>query len=105
MTSLHILKKNLVAGINVDFFFFFILDDLVQFLQGAEQVAGVGVLVGVADELGVELLVAVQGDAALLLVVLVHQLVEGLVELADGLVGHPVHAVDPELVNADVAVT
>lgn len=34
----------------------------------------------------------------------VQQLVEGVVELLDGLVGHPVDAVEPELVHADVAV-
>ncbi len=38
--------------------------------EGAEQVAGVAALVRVADELGVELLVALQGDAAGLLVVI-----------------------------------
>ena len=43
---------------------------LVQLGEGSEEIAGVAVLVGVADELGVELLVALKGDAALLLVVL-----------------------------------
>ena len=46
-------------------FSFFSVEDL----EGSEKVARVAVLVGVSDELGVELLVAVEGDAALLAVV------------------------------------
>ena len=42
-------------------------------LKGAEQVAGVARLVGVADELSVELLVASQGDATSLLVVILKE--------------------------------
>lgn len=43
---------------------------LLHFLQGAEEVAGVAVLVGVGDELGIELLVAGLVDAAGFLVLL-----------------------------------
>ena len=43
---------------------------LVQLGEGSEEIACVAGLVGVADELGVELLVALKGDSSLLLVVL-----------------------------------
>ena len=43
---------------------------LVEHREGPEEVAGRAALVGVADELRVELLVPFQRDAALLLVVL-----------------------------------
>ena len=48
-------------------------DDL-KFWQGSEQVAGVALLVGVADELGVQLLVAGEGDASGLLVILLFRI-------------------------------
>lgn len=43
---------------------------LVEHGEGAEEVAGAAALVGVADELRVELLVPFQRDASLLLVIL-----------------------------------
>lgn len=43
---------------------------LVDLWEGAKEVNGGAALVGVADELGVELLVAGQGDASGLLVVI-----------------------------------
>ena len=44
-------------------------DDL-EFWQGSEQVASIALLVGVADELGVQLLVTGEGDASGFLVIL-----------------------------------
>ena len=44
-------------------------DDL-EFWKGSEQVASVALLVGVADELGVQLLVTGEGDASGFLVIL-----------------------------------
>ena len=43
---------------------------LVEHREGPEEIAGVAALVGVADELRVELLVPLNRDAALLLVIL-----------------------------------
>ena len=43
---------------------------LVEHGEGSEEVAGAAALVGVADELRVELLVPFQRDASLLLVIL-----------------------------------
>ena len=43
---------------------------LVEHREGPEEIAGAAALVGVADELRVELLVPLQRDAALLLVIL-----------------------------------
>ena len=43
---------------------------LVEDREGPEEIAGVAALVGVADELRVELLVPLNRDAALLLVIL-----------------------------------
>ena len=73
-------------------------------MQRSEEVAGVAVLIGVADELSVEFLVPLQGDPAGLLVVGRHQLLVGVVQLLDAFVRHPVDAIEAVLVGADGAV-
>merc|ERR1739842_124628 len=78
---------------------------LVEHREGPEEIAGAAALVGVADELRVELLVPLQRDAALLLVILREELLVGLVQLVDRPVGVPVDAVEAELLDADGAVT
>lgn len=67
--------------------------------------AGVAVLIGVADELGVQFLVTGKGDASGLLVFLVEELVVGSIELSNGLVGHPLDTVCPVFVDSYAAVT
>ena len=49
--------------------------------EGPEEVAGGAVLVGVADELGVELLVALQGEAAALLVLVLQLRDIGVIDM------------------------
>jgi len=73
--------------------------------KGAEKVDGVAALVGVADELSVQLLVTSKGDASSLLVVIVEQLFVGGIEFTNALVGHPVHAVNSEFGKANGTVT
>ena len=77
---------------------------LIEFLQRSEEITRVAVLVGVPDELRVQLLVAVEGDPAVLLVLCREQLLVSFVELLDALVGHAVDAVEAVLVGADAAV-
>merc|ERR1712018_1088711 len=66
--------------------------------EGTEKAHG-----GVANELGVQLLVAGKGDATGLLVVVIEQFCVGIV--LDAFVGHPVDAVYPEFSKADSAIT
>jgi len=79
-------------------------DDL-ELGQGSEEVACVAALIGVSDELSVQLLVTGQGDATGLLVLIVEELLVGSIQLSDGLVGHPLDAVCPVLVDPNSAVT
>jgi len=73
--------------------------------QRSEEVAGVALLVGVADELSVELLVTGEGDASVLLVLSVQELVERSIQVSNGPVGHPLDAVSSVLVDSNSAVT
>jgi len=93
-----VLKVVVVVGFDV------VGDDL-ELGQGSEEVASVALLIGVSDELGVQLLVTGQGDATGLLVLIVEELLVGSIQLADGLVGHPLDAVCPVLVDSNGAVT
>jgi len=93
-----VLKVVVVVGFDV------VGDDL-ELGQGSEEVASVALLIGVSDELGVQLLVTGQGDATGLLVLIVEELLVGSIQLADGLVGHPLDAVCPVLVDSNSAVT
>jgi len=79
----------------------FLFDDL----EWAEEVAGVAVLIGVGDEVSVELLVAGLVDAASLLVVLSAELVEGSIDVLDISEGSPGDAVKAVLINANQTVT
>jgi len=73
--------------------------------EGTEKVDGGAALVGVANELGVQLLVAGKGDASGLFVVVIEQFCVGIIEFLDAFVGHPVDAVYPEFSKADSAIT
>lgn len=77
------------------------LDDL----EGAKEEASVASLVRVANEVGVKLLVTFKGDSSLLLVIIVQKLVISIIELLDGLVGHPLNTVASEFVDSNGAVT
>merc|ERR1712037_762311 len=80
---------------------------LVDDLKGAKQVDCWAFLVGVADELGVQFLVAGKSDTSNLLVFvkIVEQLVVGGIKVSDALVGHPVDAVNPEFGQTNGTVT
>jgi hypothetical protein len=78
---------------------------LVDDLKGAKQVDCWAFLVGVADELGVQFLVAGKSDTSNLLVFVVEQLVVGGIKVSDALVGHPVDAVNPEFGQTNGTVT
>merc|ERR1712008_505737 len=78
---------------------------LVDDLKGAEQVDSWAFLVGVADELGVQFLVAGKSDTSNLLVFVVEQRVVGGIKVSDALVGHPVDAVNPEFGQTNGTVT
>lgn len=75
--------------------------DNLEFGQRSEEVASVAVLVGVADELSVQLLVTGEGDATGLLVLSGEELLVGSIQFSDGLVGHPLDAVSSEFVDSD----
>lgn len=81
------------------------VNSLIHFLKGAEEVNSVTALIGIANELGVKFLVTLQGNASFLLIIGVHELFKGVVELLDALVGHPLDAVAPVLIDTDGAVT
>merc|ERR550532_2545355 len=78
---------------------------LVDDLKGAEQIDSWAGLVGVANELGVQFLVAGKSDTSNLLVFVVEQLVVGGIKVSDALVGHPVDAVNPEFGQTNGTVT
>jgi len=78
---------------------------LVDLREGAEEVDGGAAFIGVADELSVQLLVASEGDASSLLVVIVEQFFVGGIEFANALVGHPVYAVNSEFGKTNGTVT
>merc|ERR1712001_608525 len=82
-----------------------VIHSLFDHREGTEKVDGGAALVGVADELGVQLLVAGKGDASGLLVVVIEQFCVGIIEFLDAFVGHPVDAVYPEFSKADSAIT
>jgi hypothetical protein len=73
--------------------------------QGSEEVASIALLIGVTDELSVELLVTGEGDAAGLLVFIVEELLVGGIQLSNGLVGHPLDAVGSVFIDSNSAVT
>ena len=73
---------------------------LLQSWQRAEEVAGNTGLVGVAEELGVKVLVSLQGE-----VLALGDLLKCLVQAGYVRVGHAGHAVISELLDADGAIT
>jgi hypothetical protein len=83
----------------------FVVRDDLELGQGSEEVASVALLIGVADELSVQLLVTGKGDATGLPVLIVEELLVGSIQLSNGLVGHPLDAVCPVLVDSNSAVT
>jgi len=83
----------------------FVVRDDLELGQGSEEVASVALLIGVADELSVQLLVTGKGDSTGLLVLIVEELLVGSIQLSNGLVGHPLDAVCPVLVDSNSAVT
>merc|ERR1712001_167067 len=82
-----------------------VIHSLFDHREGTEKVDGGASLVGVANELGVQLLVAGKGDASGLFVVVIEQFCVGIIEFLDAFVGHPVDAVYPEFSRADSAIT
>jgi len=73
--------------------------------EGAKEVDSGAAFIGVADELSIQLLVASEGDASSLLVVIVEQFFVSGIEFANALVGHPVYAVNSEFGETNGTVT
>merc|ERR1712001_178610 len=81
-----------------------VIHSLFDHREGTEKVDGGASLVGVANELGVQLLVAGKGDASGLFVVVIEQFCVGIIEFLDAFVGHPVHTVYSEFGKANSAI-
>lgn len=74
-------------------------------LEGSEEVHSVALLIGVGDELSIELLVAWEADATDLLVLFGEEAVVSIIDLLDVREGRAAYAVQPVLINADDTVT